>query len=300
MSHPPTTIDAYGTRAVTRLIASLIVLTVVTGCSTIRGTPSRYQPSAAIVSSINLTPQDLAELQAAPSESDRNSLQNKAIAVIDQQFHQFVRELVADRSDSSAAVAGMTLGASTAGAFVESVKAKTNYALFAAGVVGAFGIVDKSYFYEKTVPALVAAMGSARATVLVRMKNSQRDLIGTYDGTAALADLEDYFSAGTVLAAIAEITARADSDKRLALNEVRTLGIPTDDEIARTRVISRAIFAINDQNLESAKKVLADLGLPDEKSTKAVKLALGRALRARPPESTSLVESALKKFSLLK
>lgn len=282
-----------------RLAFSLAALVLITGCSTIRGTPTRYQPSAEIVKSINLVPNDLSDLQAASSESERNLLQNKAIAIIDLQFHQFVRELVADRSDSSAALAGTTLAASTAGAFVDSVKAKTNYALFAAGVVGAFGIVDKSYFYEKTVPALVAAMGAARATVLVRLKNSQRALIENYDGTAALADLEDYFSAGTVLAAIAEITARADSDKQLALNEVRTLDIPTDDDIARTRVISRAIFAINDQTLDSAKKALAELGRPEEKSLKAVKLALGRALRARPPESTSLVEKTLKKFNLL-
>ena len=193
-----------------RLFFGLATMAVFTGCSTIRGTPIRYQQSSEIVSSINLTAGDLAGLQAASSEAERNQLQSKAIAVIDQQFHQFVRELVADRSDSSAAVAGTTLGASTAGAFVDSVKAKTNYALFAAGVVGAFGIVDKSYFYEKTVPALVAAMGAARATVLVRIKSSQRDALGAYDGTAALADLEDYFSAGTVLAAIAEITPRLE------------------------------------------------------------------------------------------
>lgn len=294
VSRPPTLFF------VARLLMGLAVLLLATGCSTLRGTPTRYQPTADVVSKINLVPQDLADLQAADTELDRNLLQNKAIAVIDLQFHQFVRDLMADRSDASAAAAGTTLGASTAGAFVDSVKAKTNYALFAAGVVGAFGIVDKSYFYEKTVPALVAAMGAARANVLVRIRGSQRDTIGAYDGTAALADLEEYFSAGTVLAAIAEITARADSDKKASLDEVRALEVPSDAEITRRKQISGAIFAINDASMDKAKKALAQLGVPEQKTVKDTRAALLKALRPPTPERIALVEKALKDNGLLK
>lgn len=283
-----------------RLLVGLVLLLLASGCSTLRGTPTRYLPTAEVVSTINLVPQDLADLQAATSEVDRNVLQNKAVAVIDLQFNQFVRDLVADRSDASAVAAGTTLGASTAGAFVESVKAKTNYALFAAGVVGAFGIIDKSYFYEKTVPALVAAMGAARASVLVRIRGSQRDSIGAYDGTAALADLEEYYSAGTVLAAIAEITARAESDKKASLDEVRALEVPSDAEITRRRSISGAIFAINDSSMDKGKKALAQLGLPEQKSAKEARAALLKALRPPTPERIGLVEKALKDNGLLK
>lgn len=283
-----------------RLLLGLLALALASGCSTLRGTPTRYQPTAEVVSRINLSAQDLADLQAAGSEVERNLLQNKAIAVIDLQFHQFVRDLMADRSDASAAAAGTTLGASTAGAFVDSVKAKTNYALFAAGVVGAFGIVDKSYFYEKTVPALVAAMGAARAQVLVRMRGSQRDPLGAYDGTAALADLEDYFSAGTVLSAIAEITARADSDRKASLAEVRALELPSDAEITRRKTISGAIFAIDDAGLDKARKALVALGLPEQKTAKEARAALLKALRPPTPERIGQVEKALKDNGLLK
>lgn len=289
----------FSARAI-RFLIGLMVLLLASGCSTLRGTPTRYQPTAEVVSKINLVPQDLADLQAANSEVDRNTLQNKAIAVIDLQFHQFVRDLVADRSDTSAAAAGTTLGASTAGAFVDSVKAKTNYALFAAGVVGVSGIIDKSYFYEKTVPALVAAMGAARAGVLVRIRSSQRDPIGAYDGTAALADLEEYYSAGTVLSAIAEITARADSDKKASLDEVRTLEVPSDAEITRRKNISSAIFAINDSSMDKGNKALAQLGLPEQKNAKETRAALLKALRPPTPERIGLVEKALKDNGLLK
>lgn len=293
-------LDTYKASRVARALVSVVLLIQVSSCSTIRGVPTRYQETEEIVKSIALVADDLGRLQAAVSESERNRLQNKAIAVIDLQFHQFVRELMANRADSSAAVAGTTLGSSLVGVFVDSAKAKTNYALFSAGVIGAFGIVDKNYFFDKTVPALVAAMGAARATSLIRMKSSQRDPIETYDGTAALADIEDYFSAGTILAAISEITARSESDKLAALNEVRSLEVPTDAEITRRKVIRDAIFAIDDLALDKAKKALTALGLPEQKTAREARAALFKALKPGTPERISLVEQALKDSGLLK
>ena len=116
----------------------------------------------------------------------------------------------------------------------------------AATAIGAFGIVDRNYYYEKTVPALVAAMGAARANMLLRIRSSQRDPIDVYNGVAALADLEDYFTAGSILAAISEITTRADGDKQAALDQVRVLEVPTDADIALRRGLSRAILAIDE------------------------------------------------------
>lgn len=299
MSTMPTTRSLASRCKVVLICASMLLVPLLVGCSTTRGVPLRYASSDAIVNSINLVPEELATLQSATSETERNQYQNKAVAVIDLRFHQFVRDLVADRADMSTATAGTTLGATTAGAFVDSVKAKTNYALFAAGVIGAFGIIDKNYFYEKTVPALVAAMGAARANVLVRIRTGQSESVISYTGVMALADLEDYFTAGTVLAAIAEISARADSDKQAALAEVRSIDVPSDDEIARRRSMSKAIFAINEQTLEKAKKALAALGVAEQKSVKDTRLALLRSMRPPTKERLDLVEKALKDSGLL-
>jgi hypothetical protein len=283
-----------------RLILGLVLAVAVCGCSTIRGTPERYQATQAIVAAIDLTPGDIASLVTATTRDERNALQNKTLAVIDLQFHEFVRNLSADRSDSSTAVAGTTLGASTAGAFVESVKAKTNYALFGAGVVGAFGIVDKNYFYEKTVPALVAAMGAARASILVRIRNGQAEALTSYDGVAALQDIEDYFSAGTVLSAIAEITARADSDKKDALTEIRSLEVPDDAEIANRKNLTRATFAIKDKDsMEKGNKALKALGLTAQTTPRDTGLALRRAMRPPTKDRLATVEKALKDAGLL-
>lgn len=280
-------------------LLSVTLLSMV-GCSTMRGTPKRYQATDAIVQRIDLTADDLANLQSAGNERDRNIYQNKAIAVIDLQFHQFVRDLVADRADSSTGAAGTTLGASTAGAFVNSVRAKTNYALLSAGVVGAFGIVDRNYFYDKTVPALVAAMGASRATVLLRIKNNQRELISSYDGTAALDDLEEYYSAGTLLAAISDVASKAEADKKAVLEKVRALDIPTDPEIERRRKLTGAIQSINDQSISAARMTLTALGIDDQPTAKDVRLALLRAMRPPTKENLDKMESALRGSGLLR
>jgi hypothetical protein len=280
--------------------ALLSLVVSLAGCATLHGNPVRYQAAAEIVKKIDLSTDDLADLQASTAKDERNRLQNKAIAVIDQWFHQFVRDLSANRTDSSASTAAATLGAATAATFVESVKAKTNYALFGAAVVGGFGIVDRSYFYEKTVPALVAGMGAARARVLLRIKSSQRQGVEDYDGTTALADLEDYYTAGTILSAISEITSTADADKKESLEQVRQLDSPTDAEITRRKAITTAIWAINDASFDKAKNVAKALGLKEPMTAKEARTVLLSEHRNATPPRRDALEKALKSAGLMK
>lgn len=283
-----------------RLAVVLLLALASSGCSSLRGTPVRYQATGAIVTAIDLTPAEVAELAVASDPVERNRLQNKALAVIDLQFHAFVRDLAADRADSSAVVAGTTLGASTAGAFVESVKAKTNYALLAAGLVGAFGIVDKNYFYEKTVPALVAGMRAARATVLLRIRQGQVVALEGYDGVSALQDLEDYYAAGTVLAAITEVTASAEARAAEAMSEVRALEVPTEVEIAQRKTLTSAIHGIKDAPaMAKGNAALKALGLTEQSTPLATRQALVKALRPRTKERIAIVEKAVKAAGLL-
>ena len=52
--------------------------------------------------------------------------------------------------------------------------AAINYALFGATLIGAFGIVDKNYYFEKTAPALIAGMDAARTQALLQIKQNKR------------------------------------------------------------------------------------------------------------------------------
>lgn len=283
-----------------RLFGLILLALIVSGCTTLHGNPVRYVAPDAAVESINFTADELGLLTEASSREERNRLQAKAMAVIDLRFHAFVRDLAANRADSSTAVAGTTLGASTAGAFVSSVKAKTNYALFSAGIIGAFGIVDKNYFYEKTVPALVAGMRAARASVLLRIRQSQSEELENYDGASALNDLEDYYAAGTLLAAIAEITVKAEADTTDTLTQVRQLIVPTQGQMDVRRKISTAIFSIKEQvDVDKGNQALKSLNLPPQTSPKETRAALVKALQPRTPDRIATVEKALKNAGLI-
>ena len=65
------------------LAALAVMALALTGCSTLRGTPQRFAAPDEIVKAIDLTPADLALLVNSTSVSERNALQNQAIAVID-------------------------------------------------------------------------------------------------------------------------------------------------------------------------------------------------------------------------
>src|SRR5262245_10336233 len=101
----------------------LLSLLAASGCSTLHGVPARYQPTAAIVESIKLTADDVAKVAMAETQAERNLYQNKAIAVVDLNFHQFVREVTGLREDVTAGTATTALVLSTTGALVNSAAA---------------------------------------------------------------------------------------------------------------------------------------------------------------------------------
>lgn len=282
------------------MLTGLLGTMVLGGCSSLRGVPVRYQSAPEVVKAVNLTAEDVAKLAVASSRSERNAVQNRAIAVIDLNFNQFVRDLAGDRQDMAATSAGIALGASTAGAFVDSVAAKTNYALLAATSIGAFGIIDRNYYYEKTVPALVAAMGAARSTVLLRIRQAQAQDIARYPGVAALADIEDYFSAGTILAAISQITTSSERQMQATQATVRELSVPTDEEIADLKLVTNAIWSINDASLATANKVLKTLGKSEVATAKEARHELIVFNDPSRPDQIAALAAALKANGLLR
>jgi hypothetical protein len=278
----------------------LLVLTaLITGCTTIRGAPQAYQPTDKVVEAINLTPEDIAQLAASISIDERNRLQNKAISVIDANYHQFVRDLLANRQDSSAAVSGVILMSSLAGVLAGSAAAKSNFALFNAGVVGAFGIVDKSYYYDKTVPALLAGMTSARASALLLIKSRQASSIEKYNGIDAKEDIQVYFDAGSLEVAIVSLTKNSEDATQITLEKIRTLEVPSDELIVRKTRIRDAIWTINDNTLAKSKPILAALNITNKDTAADTKLSLLKLLREGSPSQIDILQSQLENAGFL-
>ena len=283
-----------------RFLALLLAALVLSGCNTMRGAPTRYQATEDVVTAIDLTAQDMADLVKAGSPVNRNEIQNKAIAVIDQRYAAFKFALAADRADAATAATGTALAATTAAAFVDSLAAKTNYALFGAALIGAYGIVDKNYYFDKTAPALVSGMEAARVQVLVQIKKGQALLIDAYSGTAAAQDVESYYAAGTLMGAIQDLTARANTAQAEGQAEVRTLKVLTDAEIEHNTKISAAVWRIKGASMvPKGNEVLKALGLKEQVDDRAIRRALFAELRSGADGRTNALEKALNAAGLL-
>jgi hypothetical protein len=143
-------------------------------------------------------------------------------------------------------------------------------------------------------------MRAARAKVLLRMRQGQIEDLAKYNGVAALQDLEDYYSAGTLLAAIAEVTTQAESSAAQDLGEVRELVVPSDAEIDSRKTVSRAIYGIKDvAAMAKGNAALKELGLLEQATPKATRAALVHALQPRTPERIAMVEKAMKTAGLM-
>ena len=255
-------------------IVGVIVAASLAACSSMHGVPTRYQDTTATVTAIKLTPEDLACLVTSVDRGERNKIMHRAMSVVDLRFHELVRSLNGDRQDSAALTSYAGIGFNTAGTLISSVAAKTNYAAAAAVSSALLGVTEKQYYFEKTMPALVAAMSAARAAVEVKLRRGMQEEVEQYPGSLALAQLEEYFSAGTVLAAISQVTKAAETEKSAQEEKVEEILATTDDQILERREIASAIGSIKAANLQAGNDVLKALGLPEKTSAPEVRKAL--------------------------
>lgn len=138
------------------------------------------------------------------------------IALIDLNYDQFVSQATANKQFWDTAVDIALLGASLAGTAAGGEGAKTVLSAAAAGLAGSKTAIDKNFFYEQTVPILVAAMNAQRKVALIPlMEGTTRD-VHQYPLTRALSDLNNYYFAGTFLGALQAIQVDAGAKERAA------------------------------------------------------------------------------------
>lgn len=136
-------------------------------------------------------------------------------------YLQFIRDLGVDKQHLDAATEVLLLGVGLAGTLTGGERAKTNLAALAALITGTKISIDKHFYFEKTVPALVATMNAQRKTVLLKIMTGQKFDVDVYPFTQALADLYDYEQAGTLIGAINTIQVDAGAKEVKADGEIR-------------------------------------------------------------------------------
>jgi hypothetical protein len=157
---------------------------------------------------------ELTPEQKESAKRARNKFITGRMVMIDLRYIEFIRGLTRDRAliDSSADLAIMSLN--LAGTAVGGATAKTVLAALSAGIAGTKTTIDRDFFYEKTVPALVASMNAQRAATRVELIRGLQQDIDAYPFHTAVVGVQSYYESGTFIGALSAIQAEAGATEK--------------------------------------------------------------------------------------
>ncbi|MGC1175850.1 hypothetical protein [Polaromonas sp.] len=247
----------------------------------------------------------IANYYKAPGRDARDDFVTGRLVSMDLRYIQFIRGLTSEKQQIDSATDAATMTLNLLGTIVGSARAKTNLAATAAGVGGLKTNVDKHFYFEKSIEALVATMNAQRKEVLVRIIGGLQQDIDAYPFTQAVTDLHDYYAAGTLNGAIISIQQQAvqkEDDANEKIQMVRDVALLTPAARTTKRQLTAAL-AQPGATPEALAKALATLGMDAEKIPKDARLAR-RAMQnyivnARDPAAIDAVQKAMKAANIL-
>lgn len=200
------------------------VFGLVLGSLLFQGCVLHRQSSLAAGIAPNLVPQlaDRAKLEKLINETNevtppakqlrtRNDEINKIVIAIDNNYQNYKNALYAGRAGFDTFADFVSLALTGATAVTGSAGTKAAFGAAATGVTGAHSSVNKNFFNDQSREALFNVMDSLRAEVLATIQEKEDRDYDHYPMSAALVDLESYYSIGTVTAARNAISAASTS-----------------------------------------------------------------------------------------
>lgn len=220
----------------------------------------------------------------------RNDLINGRIALIDIHFNEFLQGLHEEDVGLNVATDAITIGLGTAGALVSGGASQVLSGTSAA-IIGAKESVDKNVFFDQTMPALMAKMIAQRKSVLVGIRNGLLNRTDEeYPLAQGLAELEEYYYAGTIPGAIAGVVQTAGAEAAEADKKLLVFNRPKEfvSKSVQDRVGAIAA-ALEDSTQVSDSQVLALANNPPASGAEFTKM-LG-LYRAGKPSFTNAAEA---------
>lgn len=203
-----------------KIIASIIFSFVITGCASTDGFPKRAETADVLVDALETNYSISNVLTAYDNAPNQLAYRNQVIAArllaTDIRFSQFQKKMFSQRAILS--VGGDTIKSVFDAAGALTTAGQTSQIL--SGLSGAFDAadasVDSNVYRSQTQIAVMSMMRAERAKIRLRIQDAQAQDVQTYPLTAALADLEDYYAAGSIPSALAAITANAGNQQASA------------------------------------------------------------------------------------
>lgn len=243
-----------------KLLFGFIAVLALTGCATVRngGAPEpsfSYDKDLQDLETLFAPAASIASIGANPTDVARNRFIDGRLALYNIRYVRFVRDLGVDKQHLDAATDALLLAINLSSAATSAVRAKTNLALVAAGVTGGKITIDKHFYFDKSIPALVSTMNAQRKQILVEILKGRAKNITDYPLTRALDDLSSYEQAGTLIGAIGILQADAAVKEKAADAKIRDLEVPTGDQLAEKKRLGAALATLATNSPENLKKI---------------------------------------------
>jgi hypothetical protein len=245
---------------------------VLGGCSTIEGYPQDPEDSSAVLKALqpyfaaNSEDAYYAATSVQTRQAQRDTIVLHRIHAYDLEFDCFEETLNGTGNGASTGGDLLVLLLNGLGATTGSSATKAALAAASAGVVGAQGAINKDLYYTKTLPALLAQMEANRAKIKVALFAGLSLSDTQYSLGRADLDLESLKMAGSIPAAVTQISQAAATS--------------TQQSQAATSGYSTTTYSIT----PTSQRIVAWL-YPGGKDTDAS----GNAVSPTPANLTSLV-----------
>lgn len=196
-----------------------IVITVLaglalSGCTTVRGSqdaPAAFASPRKMIR-FDQALSEYGQRTGASREVYRDWVIDLYLGETENQYRRFKQQL--NSADRGSALAGdlLLLGLSGATALA-GAGAVDELATVTAVATGARATIDKRLFFDRTMPAVIAAMDARRASIKAEIATRRKLPDDQYSLGEALDDIHRLVDAGNINVAVEQITADAKADK---------------------------------------------------------------------------------------
>lgn len=243
-----------------KLLLGLFFTFCLTGCATVMngGAPEpafNYDKDLKDLETLFAPAASIAKIGVNPTEAERNGFIDGRLALYNIRYVRFVRDLGVDKQHLDAATDALLLGINLSSAATGAIRAKTNLALAAAGVTGGKITIDKHFYFDKTIPALVSTMNAQRKQVLAEILKGRSQNMTDYSLARALDDLSTYDQAGTLIGAISILQGDAAVKEQAADRMIRELVVPTQNQRTEKEKLGAALASLATDNPDNLKKI---------------------------------------------
>ena len=289
----------------TTLALGCLILVCAIGCSTFRyaGAPppsydiegdlkqlsEHFKPAVAI--------SNYYVLGTNATINDRNAVIAGRLVMINLEYLKWLRTVNADKQLLDSASDILILSINLAATATGGATAKTILSAISAGVAGSKTAIDKHYYYEKTLPALLAAMNAQRKSVLTNILSGMSKPLAAYPFEQALADIQEYYQAGTLMGAVTAVQADSGAKEKEADKGVKQAQV----ELTKVRTAESVLAAIQlriSGILEKIGKLPDAVAIDLEKKPPVQDAEVEKVIALRDPANQRLTDGKVAKQML--